>query len=93
MFKTKFIVKKINNTNVVRYSKSNPSVRLHFLDIRDFIDYYEVRNIVKKKILVKFEKIHHMEKNQDVMLKQIMDTDYVFEIYKYIFVDKKYPVT
>lgn len=57
MFKTEFVVEKINDTDVVRYSKSNPNVRLHFLDIRDFMDYYEVRNIIKKKILVKFEKI------------------------------------
>lgn len=57
MFKTEFVVEKINNTDVVRYSKSNPNVRLHFLDIRDLMDYYEVRNIVKKKILVKFEKL------------------------------------
>lgn len=57
MFKTEFVVEKINNTDVVRYSKSNPNVRLHCLDIRDLMDYYEVRNIVKKKILVKFEKL------------------------------------
>jgi hypothetical protein len=36
-------------------------------------------------------KIYHLEKNQDEMLKHIEDTVLVFEIYKYVFTNKKYP--
>lgn len=35
-------------------------------------------------------KIHHVEKSCDDMKKLIMETPFVFEIYKYIMVDKKY---
>lgn len=48
--KSEFVIKKINDKDIVRYSKSNPNVRLHFLDIRDYMDIDKIRNIIKEKI-------------------------------------------
>jgi hypothetical protein len=50
LFKSEFVVEKINNTDMVRYSKSNPKVRLHYLDIRDSMDIGKIRYIIKHKI-------------------------------------------
>jgi hypothetical protein len=43
LFKSEFIIEKINDKDKVRYSKSNPKVRLHYLDIRDFFGIDEIR--------------------------------------------------
>ncbi len=57
MFKSEFVVEKINDKDTVRYSKSNPNVRLHFFDIREFFDIAEISLIVKDKISNGFEKL------------------------------------
>jgi hypothetical protein len=46
MFKTEFIVEK----DKVKYSKSNNNVRLHYLDIRDHLQFHHVINQLKKEI-------------------------------------------
>lgn len=46
MFKSEFILEK----DKVKYSKSNPNVRLHYLDIRDHLQFNYVIKILKKNI-------------------------------------------
>ena len=46
MFKTEFIVEK----DKVKYSKSNPYVRLHYLDIRDHLQFHHITKQLKKGI-------------------------------------------
>lgn len=50
LFKSEFVIEKINDKDTVRYSKSNPNVRLHYLDIRNFMDIDSIRFIIKNKI-------------------------------------------
>lgn len=50
LFKSEFVIGKINNKDTVRYSKSNENVRLHYLDIRNCMDINSIRFIVKNKI-------------------------------------------
>lgn len=81
MFKTEFVIEKINDHDVVRYSKCNPNVRLHFLDIRDLMDYNEVRYIIKKKILVKFEKLLKSANDEEKKNISILILNYFDEIF------------
>lgn len=46
LFKSEFIIEK----DKVKYSKSNPSVKLHYLDIRDHLDLFTVLNHIKNII-------------------------------------------
>lgn len=50
LFKSEFVVEKINNKDNVRYSKSNQNVRLHYLDVRNYMDINLIRSIIKNKI-------------------------------------------
>jgi hypothetical protein len=65
MFKSEFLIEKINNTDIVRYSKSNSKVRLHFLDIRNVMDFEDMRYIVKEKILKRIELLKNFTNNND----------------------------
>jgi hypothetical protein len=47
MFKSEFILEK----DKVKYSKSNPNVRLHYLDIRDHLNFLPIKNIIDKQII------------------------------------------
>lgn len=59
LFKSEFVIEKINEKDLVRYSKSNPNVRLHYLDIRDNLGLFEVSNIAKYKM----SKVYNLLKN------------------------------
>ena len=70
MFKTEFILEK----DKVKYSKSNPNVRLHYLDIRDHLDMFyilhtiqydinEIFNLIKKNIGNIKENINNISKH------------------------------
>ncbi len=50
MFKSEFVIKKESNRNLVKYAKSNPNVRLHYLDIRDHFNIFKLMKIVDNKI-------------------------------------------
>ena len=43
LFKSEFVEEKIENNKTVVYSKTNPKVRLHYLDIRDHLGLFEVK--------------------------------------------------
>lgn len=81
MFKSEFVVEKINKTDVVRYSKSNPNVRLHFLDIRDLMDMSDVRYIIREKILKKFNVLlstTNKEQKKNISLKILNYFDKIY---------------
>jgi hypothetical protein len=70
MFKSEFILEK----DKVKYSKSNPNVRLHYLDIRDHLNFLPIINIMDKQIIprlntLKNDKLIESEKNN--LLEQI----------------------
>jgi len=50
MFKSEFVVKKESGRNLVKYAKSNPNVRLHYLDIRDHFNIFKIMKIIDNKI-------------------------------------------
>jgi len=56
MFKSEFII----SENKVKYSKSNPNVRLHYLDIRDHLGILYTKNIINNKIL---PELHSLKNN------------------------------
>jgi len=47
LFKTEFILEK----DKVKYSKINPNVRLHYLDIRDHLHIFKLSNVVNNELL------------------------------------------
>ncbi len=49
MFKTEFIIEK----DKVKYSKSNPNVRLHYLDIRDYLQFTAIADQIRDEIIPK----------------------------------------
>jgi hypothetical protein len=65
MFKSEFTIEKINNTDIVRYSKSNSKVRLHFLDIRNVMDFEDIRHIINEKILKKMKLLIEITNNNE----------------------------
>jgi hypothetical protein len=70
LFKTEFIIEKTDNKMVVRYSKSNPNVRLHYLDVRDHLELFDVLNIIdndmKKNILLFIKYFENKEKKMNI---------------------------
>ena len=55
LFKTEFIDEKIEDNIIVRYSKSNSIVKLHYLDVRDHLELFEVLNIIDDDIKTNIE--------------------------------------
>ena len=47
LFKTEFIVQKKEDDKVIRHSKSNPMIKLHYLDVRDHLELFDVLNIIE----------------------------------------------
>ncbi len=69
MFKSVFIIEKQTERNIVKYSKTNPNVRLHYLDVRDNFNMFKVMAIIKKiklilKSLVNTDKIKTKHKDK-----------------------------
>ena len=65
LFKTKFVIEKINDKDFVRYSKTNPNVRLHFLDIRDHLGLFIVMDIIKHDILETYKLLLNSNNNSN----------------------------
>jgi hypothetical protein len=42
LFKSEFVIKKTENKEIVKYSKSNQNVKLHYLDIRDHLNLFDL---------------------------------------------------
>ena len=50
LFKSEYIVEKEEDNKIIRYSKSNPIVKLHYLDVRDHLKLFDVLNIIEDDI-------------------------------------------
>jgi len=67
MFKSEFIVEK----DKVKYSKSNPMVKLHYLDIRDHLGIFYLTQLINDDILPLLESLKNNLSNDIDKLKQI----------------------
>jgi hypothetical protein len=70
MFKHEFVVEKINDKDIVKYSKSNPNVRLHYLDIRDHFDIFYILDIIK----------YDITENLNLLIKNGYNKEYINKI-------------
>jgi hypothetical protein len=95
MFKSEFIIEK----NKVKYAKSNQNVRLHYLDIRDHLQFSYVLDELNKNILPKLNSLKNdvlSDSNKINKLEQIKQhiniikkyTNDIFEKYMNIYLDK-----
>ena len=50
LFKTEFIIEKKEDNKIIRHSKSNKNVKLHYLDIRDHLGIFDVLNIIEDEL-------------------------------------------
>jgi hypothetical protein len=64
LFKSEFVVKKVNEIENVRCSKTNKNVRLHYLDIRDHLELFDVLDIIKN-IRRKIKLLEEFDINKD----------------------------
>ena len=70
MFKTEFIKRK----DKVTHSKSNPNVRLHYLDIRDHLQFSYVKQILNKQIIPKLTSLKNdilKDSDKNIKLEEI----------------------
>lgn len=65
LFKSEFVVEKIENNEIVRYSKSNSNVRLHYLDIRDKLGLFETSNIAKYDLAKAYKELSNTKYDED----------------------------
>lgn len=76
MFKSEFIVEKNNDNNnetvSVKHSKTNPYVRLHYLDVRDHFDLFYIIDIINFDIPETFDLIYKNIGNTKDHLKKIL---------------------
>jgi hypothetical protein len=81
MFKTEFLL----NGDKVKYSKSNPNVRLHYLDIRDHLGIFYLTRLIHYDILPIIESLKNNTSNDNDKLKQTkILTEYIEKIQKHI---------
>jgi hypothetical protein len=81
MFKSEFIIEK----NKVKYAKSNQNVRLHYLDIRDHLQFSYVLDELNKNILPKLNSLKNvvlLDSNKINKLEQIKQ--HIENIKKYV---------
>jgi hypothetical protein len=78
LFKSEFVIENKGTKEQVKYSKTNSKVRLHYLDIRDCLGIYYLRNIIDIKI----------KKYLDLLSKDDLDAyirkNYYKKILKYV---------
>ena len=70
MFKHEFVFEKINDKDIVKYSKSNPNVRLHYIDIRDHFDIFYILDIIK----------YDITENLNLLIKNDVNKQYIDKI-------------
>ena len=72
LFKSEFVIENKGTTKQVKYSKTNSKVRLHYLDIRDCLGIYYLRNIIDIKIKKYLNLLSKDEKNKIIYYKKIL---------------------
>lgn len=77
LFKSEFVIEKIENNEIVRYSKSNPNVRLLYLDIRDKLGLFETSYIAKYDLAKAYKELSNTkfddEDKLDIHKKEIIN--------------------
>lgn len=82
LFKSEFVVEQIDGRNKVKYSKSNPNVRLHNLDIRDHFDLFYIIDIIHYDINDIFKLLatgSNIKDNIATMLKKLNNIKYYLD--------------
>lgn len=51
LFRSEFIIETIDGEEIIRHSKTNPNVRLHYLDIRDHLNLFLILDMIKVEML------------------------------------------
>jgi len=81
MFKSEFIIEK----DKVKYSKSNPNVRLHYLDIRDHLGIFYLTQFIHHDILPIIESLKNLVLNDNDKLKNTkILTEYIQKLQQHI---------
>ena len=57
LFKSEFVIEKKEGNHIVKHSKRNDNIRLHYLDIRDHLELFYILDILKFGIQTKFNKL------------------------------------
>ena len=75
LFKKEFIVEKEEDGAVIRHSKSNSNVKLHYLDIRDHLELFDVLNIIDDDMKINVELlINNFNNNEkDIYMQNILN--------------------
>ena len=87
MFKNEFIIDKTNDKikdkdkDKVKYSKINPNVRLHYLDVRDHFDLFYITDIIKYDIPKIFDMIFKNIGDKRTHLNKILDFIQIIEVF------------
>ena len=72
LFKSEFVIENKDTKKQVKYSKTNSKVRLHYLDIRDCLGIYYLRNIIDIKIKKYLDLLSKDEKNKIIYYRKIL---------------------
>lgn len=72
LYKSEFVIENKGTTEQVKYSKTNSKVRLHYLDIRDCLGIYSLKNIIDKKINKYLNLLSKDEKNKIIYYRKIL---------------------
>ena len=73
LFKTEYIVEKKEDDKIIRHSKSNPIVKLHYLDIRDHLELFGVLNIIEDDIKKNVELLINNYEKKNKYIQNIFD--------------------
>jgi len=80
MFKSEFVLSETE----VKYSKSNPNVRLHYLDIRDHLEIFYLTQSIHNNILPLINSLKNLVLNYDKLKKTKMLTEYIQQLQEHI---------
>lgn len=73
LFKSEFIEESIENNRIIRYSKTNPKVRLHYLDIRDHLGLFKITtDLITNGIKKNFKLLQNDLNNKKNYVKKIL---------------------
>ena len=73
LFKSEYIVEKKEDDKIIRHSKSNPIVKLHYLDIRDHLELFGVLNIIEDDIKKNVELLINNYEKKNKYIQNIFD--------------------
>lgn len=72
LFRSEFSIEKINDKDIVKYSKTNNKVRLHYLDIRYHMDLFYILDLLKFDFKETLENLFNNNNNTDKLIKILL---------------------